>query len=85
MCRPVIIVEGWHLPSPRDEARAVFEMVQRNGSSIEEARELISISEEERREMAEWAQTQPAVAPRFESAIRFRSEVLTAFDQLSKK
>jgi hypothetical protein len=35
--------------------------------------------------LAEWAQNQPEMALRIEAAIKFRSQVLDAFDQLTKK
>ena len=49
-------IEAWGLPRPADEARALVGMIGRNGDNVETMRALISISEEERREMAEWAQ-----------------------------
>jgi hypothetical protein len=57
-------------------------MIGRNGDNVETMRELISISEEERSEMTEWAQNQPEMVLRIEAAIRFRAEVLFEFNRL---
>lgn len=40
----------------------------------------ITVNDQERAELTAWSHDEPAVAARIEAAIRFRAEVLTAFD-----
>jgi hypothetical protein len=75
----------WRTGSAREEARCLFEMLQRNrnGNDVQTLRELIGVNDKEREELATWAgSSSPSVAVRIENMIRFRAQVLSEFDRL---
>ena len=78
-------VDVWQTPNAREEARALAAMVARNPGSVEKIRALISIDEIEQQELDAWSKDEPGIALRVEAAIKFRSQVLRAFDSLTKK
>jgi len=69
-------------PSPRAEARALVALVQRGVDSVEGMRRLIAVSPKDRAELETWARIRPELAARIDSSIKFRAEVLFAFDTL---
>jgi hypothetical protein len=72
----------WRCGSAQVEALALFKMVRCGGTSVEAARELIGVNEEQRQELEEWAVIRPSLRGRIENMIQFRSKVLSEFDRL---
>jgi hypothetical protein len=69
-------------PNPRSEARALVALVQRGVDTAEGMRRLIAVSPKDRSKLNEWKRIRPELAVRIENCIRFRAEVLFAFDAL---
>lgn len=74
-----------HPPSAKVEAKFLVGLVDRGVESPESLRNLIAVSPEDQSELNAWAKNRPELADRIKSAIRFRSEVLCAFDDLLQK
>src|SRR6266849_777504 len=69
--------------SAREEARALFRMLGRNGDDVNSLRALIGVSEKERAQLADWAAcTSPLISLRIEAMVTYRQEVLLQFDRL---
>lgn len=75
--------DTWRTGSPREEARALFRMIGRNGDGVETLRQLIGVNDRELAELRAWAAcTSPTIAVRIENMLRFRNAVLVEFDRL---
>ncbi len=73
----------WRVGSAREEARALFRMLGRNGDDVNSLRALIGVSEKERAQLADWAAcTSPLISLRIEAMVTYRQEVLLQFDRL---
>jgi hypothetical protein len=66
--------------SPREEARILFEMMQRSGGTVESFRELIAIPSEIEEALTCYAHKHPEDAFGIERAIRFRKRVAEEFE-----
>ena len=72
---------AWNTPtSPRLEAKALLALVSRGINTVAEMRRLIAVSPKERSELISWARNRPELADRIESSLKFRAEVLFAFE-----
>jgi hypothetical protein len=68
--------------SPREEARILFEMMQRSGGTAESIRELIAIPQETEEALTLYARRHPEDAYGIERVLRFRKRVAEEFDCL---
>jgi hypothetical protein len=73
----------WRVGSAREEARALFRMLGRNGDDVNSLRALISLTPKEKAELADWAAcTSPLISVRIEAMLTYRREVLLQFNRL---
>jgi hypothetical protein len=73
----------WRVGSPKEEARALYKMLGRNGDDVHSLRSLIMVSPTEEIELRDWAaSSSPRVAVGIEAMIHHRQEVLLQFDRL---
>ena len=68
--------------SPASEARALFNMLGRNGDNIEDVRQLINVTPAEELELRAWSAEHPHLASRIETVLHFRAAVAREFDRL---
>jgi hypothetical protein len=68
-------------PSPRSEAKNCLKIAQRNGG-VAGMREVIAVSDRERRELLQWIEQEPALADKVFAAIAYRERVLAEFNAL---
>jgi len=82
--RPVFSTSqaSWGGPDPRIEARALFQLLGRNGVTVEDIRELIAIPAETERNLQAYAQENPEERPNIERMLKFRELVGREFEQL---
>jgi hypothetical protein len=71
--------------SPLREARGLFVAIGRNGETIDSIRELISLDQESRKILTDFAAAQPAEGVWVLRAIEFRERVLEQFERLVSK
>jgi hypothetical protein len=74
----------WQWPDPQEEAAALLALAMQNGD-FEETRELITVSEMERQVLGLFVAIGIYRSSFVESALKFRSEVLLAFEQLREQ
>jgi len=67
--------------SPREEARILFEMMQRTGGTVDSIRELIAIPPEIEEALTLYAYKHPEDAFGIERVIRFRRRVAEEFER----
>jgi phosphoserine aminotransferase len=77
-----VLCEWKPTSSAKNEARALLEIAPQNGG-LASMRALIAVSEAEKENLRAWAKENPFLTSRIEASIRFRSQVLAAFDQLA--
>ena len=70
--------------SPREEARILFQMMQRTGGTVESFRELIAIPPEIQEALTLYAYKHSEDAFRIERVIGFRQRVSEVFEQLAR-
>lgn len=70
------------LPPVKEEARALFEMIGRNGDSVESIRELIQVSPKIETWLLEQARHSPRGRRGIEKVLDFRRRVAAEFEQL---
>jgi hypothetical protein len=68
--------------SPREEARILFEMMQRSGGTVESIRELIAIPPEVKAALTLYARRHPEDAFGIERVLKFRQRVGHEFERL---
>lgn len=68
--------------APRKEAAACMR-VARATVGVESMRQLIAVTGPELLDLEEWAREEPSIAGRIAAAIKFRADVLRAFDELA--
>jgi hypothetical protein len=68
--------------SPLREARGLFVAIGRNGETVDSIRELISLDQESRKILTDFAAAQPAEGVWVLRAIAFRERVLEQFERL---
>jgi hypothetical protein len=74
--------DAWRFGQPRSEARECLRIADANGGRSK-MRELIQISERERRQLEKFAVAFPEHGSNISRAIEFRARVLEAFDDLA--
>ena len=73
----------WRVGSAREEARALYKMLGRNGDDVQSLRSLIMVSPTDEQELRDWATcSSPRVAVGIEAMLHYRQEVLRHFDRL---
>jgi hypothetical protein len=88
VCRPIAVEEPdshWleSTPSPREEARILFEMMRRSGGTVESFRELIAIPPEIEAGLTRYAYAHPEDAFGIERVVKFRKRVAEEFERLA--
>ena len=74
MCAP--------LPAPEEEARALFNLVGKNGDTVETVRGLIGVSPAVEAALRAYAETYPEEREGTENILRFRARVREEFEKL---
>lgn len=72
----------WSAPEPKIEARALFQLLGRNGVTVEDIRELIAITAETERHLQAYARANPEERQNIERVLKFRELVGREFEQL---
>ena len=73
----------WRVGSAREEARALYKMLGRNGDDVQCLRSLIMVSPTDEQELRDWAAcSTPRIAVGIETILHYRQEVLRQFDRL---
>src|SRR5712692_587695 len=72
----------WFVGSPQLEAKEFFEMLQRNGHTVEELRADIGISPAEMLQLDRWCEQEPCLAWRIRKMVSYRQQVLAGFNSL---
>jgi len=73
--------QAWCWPTAKSEAKSCAIAAQRNGG-VDTMREIIAITDRERRELLEWVKQEPALADKVFAAIAYRERVLAEFNAL---
>lgn len=69
----------WRVGRVADEAHVLYDFMKRNGRSVPEMVELISVSDVEYAELCKWAEDKPPIASRLNDMMEFRDKTLKAF------
>jgi hypothetical protein len=72
----------WRPGSPAIEALCLYEMIGKNGDDVQSLRELIAMSDADRRELRLWTEQEPQLRYKIEGMIYYRELVLSAFNRL---
>jgi hypothetical protein len=81
--KPVRDADLWRPGSALIEAKCLYEMIGKNGDDAQTLRELISVSDADRRELGLWIEQEPYLRNKIQAMIHFREMVLAAFDRLA--
>jgi hypothetical protein len=81
--KPVRDADLWRPGSALIEAKCLYEMIGKNGDDAQTLRELISVSDADRRELGLWIEQEPYLRNKIQTMIHFREMVLAAFDRLA--
>ena len=76
---------AWGCAEPKSEARSLFQLLGRNGHTIDKLRELIRVTPKEEAILRASALDSPILAGHIERVLRYRVQVAEEFERLIER